>query len=73
MVLRHSVTSSRIRAIGYDPDKRILEIAFHNGEIYQYQDVPERIYKKYISEAVVSKGRFFDGVIKGKFLCRRLA
>ncbi|QZN97764.1 KTSC domain-containing protein [Symbiopectobacterium purcellii] len=72
-MLRHSVTSSRIRAIGYDPDKRILEIAFHNGEIYQYQDVPERIYKKYISEAVVSKGRFFDGVIKGKFLCRRLA
>lgn len=73
MVLRHSVTSSRIRAIGYDPDKRILEIAFHNGEIYQYLDVPERIYKKYISDAVVSKGRFFDGVIKGKFLCRRLA
>lgn len=73
MVLRHSVTSSRIRAIGYDPDKRILEIAFHNGEIYQYLDVPERIYKKYISDAVVSKGRFFDGVIKGKFLCRRMA
>lgn len=73
MVLRHSVTSSRIRAIGYDPDKRILEITFHNGEIYKYQDVPERIYKKYISDAVVSKVRFFDGAIKGKFLCRRLA
>lgn len=72
MVLRHSVTSSRIHAIGYDPTTRILEIAFHNGEIYQYQDVPERIYKKYISDAVVSKGRFFDGVIKGKFLCRRM-
>lgn len=73
MVLRHSVTSSRIRAIGYDSDKRVLEIAFHDGEVYQYLDVPERIYKKYISDAVVSKGRFFDGVIKGKFLCRRLA
>ncbi|MFT8210157.1 MAG: KTSC domain-containing protein [Symbiopectobacterium sp.] len=72
-MLRHSVTSSRIRAISYDPPKRILEIAFHNGEIYQYLDVPEKIYKKYISDAVVSKGRFFDGVIKGKFLCRRLA
>ncbi len=73
MVLRHSVTSSRILTIGYDPRKRILEIAFHNGEIYQYMDVPENIYKKYMSDAVVSKGRFFDGVIKGKFLCRRLA
>lgn len=73
MVLQHSVTSSRIRAIGYDPKKHILEIAFHNGEIYQYIAVPENIYKKFTSDAVVSKGRFFDGVIKGKFLCRRLA
>lgn len=71
-MLRESVTSSRIHSIGYDPKKRVLEVAFHNGDIFQYIDVPETIYKKYISAAVVSKGRFFDGVIKGKFLCRKL-
>lgn len=71
-MLRQSVTSSRIHSIGYDPRKRILEIAFHNGEIHQYLGVPEVTYKKFISAAVVSKGRFFDGVIKGKYLCRKL-
>ncbi|EHD22061.1 MULTISPECIES: KTSC domain-containing protein [Brenneria] len=69
---RQFVSSSRIRSIGYDPEKRILEIEFHNKDIYQYISVPERIYGKFISEAVVSKGRFFDGVIKNKYLCRKI-
>ncbi|PWC14309.1 KTSC domain-containing protein [Brenneria roseae subsp. americana] len=70
---RQPVSSSRIRSIGYDPKKRILEIEFHNKEIYQYINVSERTYGKFISEAVVSKGRFFDGVIKNKFLCRKIS
>ncbi|MFC3395170.1 KTSC domain-containing protein [Brenneria rubrifaciens] len=69
---RQPVSSSRIRSIGYDPENRILEIEFQNKEIYQYVDVSERTYRKFISDAVVSKGRFFDGVIKNKFLCRRI-
>ncbi|MCV9880413.1 KTSC domain-containing protein [Brenneria izbisi] len=70
---RQPVSSSRIRSIGYDSKARTLEIEFHNKEIYQYIGVSERIYGKFISEAVVSKGRFFDGVIKNKFLCRRIS
>ncbi|QQG29970.1 KTSC domain-containing protein [Pectobacterium carotovorum] len=66
------ILSSRIDSIGYDPKTRTLEIAFHNKDTYQYVDVPESIYKKFISDAVVSKGRFFDGVIKDKFLCRKI-
>ncbi|QTF07946.1 KTSC domain-containing protein [Brenneria izadpanahii] len=69
---RQSVSSSRIRSIGYDPENRILEIEFHNKTIYQYIGVPKRIHGKFISESVVSKGRFFDGVIKDKFLCRKI-
>ncbi|MCG8708868.1 KTSC domain-containing protein [Brenneria sp. 4F2] len=69
---RQLVSSSRIRSIGYDPEKRILEIEFINKDIYQYINVPVRIHGKFISEAVVSKGRFFDGVIKDKFLCRKI-
>ncbi|WDF97449.1 KTSC domain-containing protein [Pectobacterium carotovorum subsp. carotovorum] len=69
---RQQVSSSRIDSIGYDPKTHTLEIAFHNKDIYQYVGVPESIYKKFISDAVVSKGRFFDGVIKDKFLCRKI-
>lgn len=69
---RQSVSSSRIHSIGYDPEKRVLEIQFHKKGTYQYIDVPERIYKDFISTTVLSKGRFFDGVIKDKFLCRKM-
>ncbi|CPR21127.1 KTSC domain-containing protein [Brenneria goodwinii] len=69
---RQSVSSSRIRSVGYDPETHILEIEFHNKDIYQYIGVPKRIYGKFISESVISKGRFFDGVIKDKFLCRKI-
>ncbi|MBA5238829.1 MULTISPECIES: KTSC domain-containing protein [Pectobacterium] len=69
---RQQVSSSRIHSIGYDTKTHSLEIEFHNKEIYQYVSVPESIYKKFMSDAVVSKGRFFDGVIKDKFLCRKI-
>ncbi|EEQ20323.1 hypothetical protein yinte0001_14170 [Yersinia intermedia ATCC 29909] len=48
----------------------MLEIQFREQGIYQYLGVPERVYQNFMS--VVSKGRFFDGVIKGKFLCRKI-
>ncbi|MEH2920959.1 KTSC domain-containing protein [Samsonia erythrinae] len=69
---RQRVSSSRIYTIGYDLKARTLEIEFTNKDIYQYVGVPESIYKKFISDTVVSKGRFFDGVIKNKFLCRKI-
>ncbi|AJI96435.1 KTSC domain-containing protein [Yersinia ruckeri] len=67
---RQPVSSSRIHSIGYDPETHVLEIQFCGNDIYQYVNVPARIYHDFIS--VVSKGRFFDGVIKDKFLCRKI-
>ncbi|AJJ09514.1 KTSC domain protein [Yersinia rohdei] len=67
---RQPVTSSRILSIGYDPENRMLEIQFREQGIYQYLGVPERVHQNFMS--VVSKGRFFDGVVKGKFLCRKI-
>lgn len=61
----HPVTSSRIASIGYDAGSRTLEIRFHDNSTYQYQNVPERIFSVFLT--VVSKGRYYDGVVKGKF------
>lgn len=33
------VKSSNISAIGYDPENKILRVAFLNGNVYQYHDV----------------------------------
>ena len=61
----HPVKSSRIASVGYDESSRTLEIRFHQLSTLQYQHVPARIFHDFLS--VVSKGRFYEGVIKGKF------
>ena len=43
-MIRRPVNSSNLRSVGYDPDKLILEIEFHESGIYQYHGVPERVY-----------------------------
>lgn len=61
----HPVKSSRIASVGYDESSHTLEIRFRQLATLQYQHVPARIFRDFLS--VVSKGRFYDGVIRGKF------
>jgi hypothetical protein len=35
------VTSSNLKAIGYEPDSATLVIEFKNGSAYEYYDVPQ--------------------------------
>ncbi|HHG8774623.1 KTSC domain-containing protein [Raoultella sp. BIGb0138] len=65
----HPVNSSRIASVAYDEASGILEIRFRDNTTLQYDKVPERIFRNFLQ--VVSKGRFYDGVIKGKFSERR--
>ncbi|MBH2766608.1 KTSC domain-containing protein [Serratia marcescens] len=67
---RQPVVSSRIKSIGYDEKQKTLEIEFFELGIYQYIQVPIITYETFLN--VKSKGRFFDGVIKSKFLCRKI-
>ncbi|WP_370429979.1 KTSC domain-containing protein [Klebsiella michiganensis] len=67
----HPVKSSRIYSIAYDESSGILEIRFRDNKTLQYLGVPPRIFRDFLQ--VVSKGRFYDGVIKGKFTERRRA
>lgn len=64
-MIQHPVTSSRIATIGYDPATAELEIVFKEGMIYRYRGVPEHLFRTFLG--VVSKGRFYDGVIRDKF------
>ena len=59
---RTLVNSSAISSVGYDPDRRILEIAFHHGGIYQYLKVPKRIYIALMQAD--SKGAYYDVYVK---------
>jgi len=65
IMVHHPVRSSRIASIGYDERSATLEIRFLDRRTLRYQQVPVRIYNDFLQ--VVSKGRFYDGVVKGKF------
>ena len=57
--------SSVIGAMHYDPGSKTLRIIFLSGRIYDYKEVPERIYKHL--KAAPSKGTFLNREIKGRY------
>jgi hypothetical protein len=62
---RTPVTSTDIRAIGYDPETETLEIEFNKGSVYQYAGVPVGEYEATMNAD--SKGRYFSANIKGRY------
>ncbi|HEV2791722.1 MAG TPA: KTSC domain-containing protein [Solirubrobacterales bacterium] len=65
---RVPVESSSIDSVGYE--KKVLEVCFRNGGLYQYLDVPEQMLALLMQAE--SKGRFFNQHIRGAYPCVRL-
>lgn len=59
---RQPVESSQIKSVGHDPDIRALEIEFHGGSVYRYDNVDQYYFDSMI--AAESVGRYFGQVIK---------
>jgi hypothetical protein len=71
-ITRYPVQSSQIASIGWTEQGSILEVEFRNpdgtpgGGLYQYEGVPEWIYKDLIDpDYPMSKGRMFTRLVKG--------
>lgn len=62
---RTPVSSSNLSSVGYDEDDRILEIKFNSGGVYQYYDVPPRIYQELMNAS--SHGKYFHSNINDNF------
>ncbi len=60
-----TVESSMIHAVGYDPEKHILEVVFNTGRTYQYADVPPEVYDSLLKAE--SKGRYFLAHIRDAY------
>lgn len=58
------VTSSNIHTIGYDPDKRHLQVTFKKSGTYTYHDVSPEKYSALM--AADSKGQHLSKHIVGK-------
>lgn len=59
------MTSSNIAEIGYDATTMTLEVAFHDGSVYQYFDVPDSVYQEFMRAD--SKGKFHHANIRNNF------
>jgi hypothetical protein len=64
------VSSSTVRAIGYDVQEAALYVRFHNGRLYRYRLVPKGVYERFRASA--SKGSFLWVHIRGRFRYERL-
>ena len=59
---RKPVRSSNLKSIGYDPDRRILEVEFDTRSVYQYYAVPLYEYEGLMQAR--SHGSYFSRHIK---------
>lgn len=59
---RVAVSSSSVRELGYDPDEQLLEVLFHNGSLYRYEQVPAEVVQALLEAD--SLGRYFNQVFK---------
>ena len=57
--------SSVVAAIKYDPVSAILRITYVSGIIYDYKEVPVRIYEE--MKRAESKGKYLNEHIKGNY------
>jgi hypothetical protein len=51
--------------VGFDDDSSTLEIAFHDGSVYQYFDVPRAVYDMLVQAE--SPGSFLHQQIRGVY------
>jgi hypothetical protein len=66
---RKPVKSSMAKSIGHDPFRSILEIEFTSGEIWQYFNVPDDVYREMLTFSI---GKYFKAFIKGKYNEKRV-
>ncbi len=65
-ILTHKkVSSTNIESVGYDEDKKMLEILFRGSGVYAYFDVSKKVYQELVSADSV--GKYFHQNILNKF------
>jgi hypothetical protein len=62
---RLPVASSAISSVGYDKRSSMLEVEFQSGAVYDYFDVPPKVWQALLGAP--SKGRFVSRRIRGRF------
>jgi hypothetical protein len=62
--------SSVIQTMHYDADTNTLRIIYISGAVYDYKDVPAKVFAD--MKAAASKGTFLNRKIKGRFAFEKI-
>jgi KTSC domain len=65
-MLRNPVSSSVIASIGYDDDRKVLEVKLLSGNIYRYHRVGRDVFEDFCDAP--SKGEYFNAHIRDAYL-----
>lgn len=63
------VTSSNVKAVAHETQTGTMYVEFTSGAIYQYFDVPERVFEDFLQSS--SKGTYFNTLIKNRYRYER--
>ncbi len=61
------VSSSNLKAVGYELSTKTMQAAFLNGEVYEYIGVPAFVYIALM--AARSHNTYFETYIKNRYCC----
>jgi hypothetical protein len=67
---RKRISSSKIRAVGYDPRGEVLEVEFSDGRVVAYSGVSPEVHRRFMNAP--SPVSFFDDKIADEYSARRL-
>lgn len=46
---RQPINSSNIESAGYDEETQVMEVAFLNGGVYRYSNVPKSVWEAFLN------------------------
>ncbi len=67
---RKRISSSKIRAVGYDPGSQTLEVEFNDGRVQAFTGVSQEVHRRFM--AAPSPVSFFEDKILDDYPSRRL-
>ena len=62
---RRHVDSSAISSVGYDEGSSVLEVEFSSGAIYDYYEVPSKVYQDLLNAASI--GSFISHRVRDRY------
>ncbi len=62
---RQPVSSSAISSVGYDERSAVLEVEFSSGDVYDYLQVPRKVYHDLLKAP--SKGSFVSRRVRDRY------